>query len=585
MKNKFKRIITFLLSIGIIVASVWLICFDASACTGVYVGSEVSADGSFYIARSNDMQHNYAAYVQITERVENESGRTMAVDCEGTVFSKLPDTTYRYISTPFMDSTAHLEGKGTDAAICTNEYGVSMSFSIAAFSNDAALKADPLVEHGITQFRATDLVICQSTTARDATEKLSSLIDEFGSSEVGIAFIADQQEVWYVEIYNGHQYAAVKLPKDKVCVFGNEFSLEYISDYEDSIISPDLESLAKENGFAVYERNNELNILETYSGPDMFTDYSHMRTWSGRNVLAPSSYGAYEKDTVYSLCFSPEKKVSTQDVMELMRNRYENTEYSPDETGRKDMGVIGSDTALSVHIAQIYPDLEADMSTVIWESMGPAVYGVFVPISSGVNSISTPYSRNQSVDDAGSFDINTYPYFRFKAINTFCVEKENCVTYGQPIRAYWHEAETQMIDTMNLVIENAKAMDHDDAHNYITAYCNAVQEKAFNDSGYILNNLMWTMNENSNTMNNDRDSQTHEVLNQLKQLTPMEIKLDAASYSQIPSDEDISEDVTADAFPQMAAPGHTTAFGIFAAILVFGLIVVIAIFFGMIAWR
>ena len=35
-----------------------------------------------------------------------------------------------------------------------------------------------------------------------------------------------------------------------------------------------------------------------------------------------------------------------------MRNRFEGTEYSPDETGRTDMRVIGTDTALSVHITQ-----------------------------------------------------------------------------------------------------------------------------------------------------------------------------------------------------------------------------------------
>jgi len=38
-------------------------------------------------------------------------------------------------------------------------------------------------------------------------------------------------------MYNGHQYAAVKLPVDVVCAFGNEFSLEYLSDYEDYVTS------------------------------------------------------------------------------------------------------------------------------------------------------------------------------------------------------------------------------------------------------------------------------------------------------------------------------------------------------------
>ena len=77
---------------------------------------------------------------------------------------------------------------------------------------EQAMAADPLVEHGISEFTAVDLVTCQSATAREGTEKLLSLIDEYGSSEVNIALIADQQETWYIEMYSGHQYAAVKLP-------------------------------------------------------------------------------------------------------------------------------------------------------------------------------------------------------------------------------------------------------------------------------------------------------------------------------------------------------------------------------------
>ena len=113
------------------------------------------------------------------------------------------------------------------------------------------MAADPLVEHGISEFTAVDLVTCQSATAREGTEKLLSLIDEYGSSEVNIALIADQQETWYIEMYSGHQYAAVKLPTDKV---------------------------------------------------------------------------------------------SLQEVMSIIRNRYEGTQYSPDEAGRGDVRVIGTDT-------------------------------------------------------------------------------------------------------------------------------------------------------------------------------------------------------------------------------------------------
>jgi hypothetical protein len=133
-----------------------------------------------------------------------------------------------------MDSTTAYNGLGKDATVCANEYGVTMLMSITSFSNAAALKADPLVEAGLSEFTAVDLVVCQSATAREAVEVLFHLIDVYGSSEVNIALI--------------------------------------------------------------------------------------------------------------------------------------------------------------------YPDLPADMSCVTWESTGPALYGVFVPVSNGAQSISEPYSRNQSAE-------------------------------------------------------------------------------------------------------------------------------------------------------------------------------------------
>lgn len=514
-----------------------IITGNASACTAVYVGRQISEDGTTIIAKSNDYQDVWGNYVEITERVEDTPGRMMPIDNEATVFAELPPTTYRYTSTPFMDSAIAINGLGRDATVCANEYGVTMIMSITSFSNAAALRADPLIEHGLTEFTAVDLVVSQSATAREAVETLLSLIDQFGSSEVNIALIADQTETWYVEMYNGHQYAAVKLPDDMVCVFGNEFSLQYLTDYEDAIVSPGLENLAVENGFAIYGENDRLDLLATYSGNEVVTNYSHMRTWIGHHILSPSSFGDYQKDAIYPLCFEPENKVSLQDVMELIRNRFEQTEYSPDETGRTDMRVIGTDTALSVHIAQIYPDLPADMSCVTWESTGPVIYGVFVPVSNAALSVSEPYARNQSAEDAWGFDTENYPYYRFKELTTLCAEPDACQIYGAPVRAYWHEAETCMILDMGAVLRAAAEMEnHDEACQFITDCCNLLQDKAFTDAGQILNDVRWYHSKNSNTMKNGRNPETHEVLDELKPIPPMEIRLDTADWKIILND-------------------------------------------------
>ena len=180
----------------------------------MYVGSDVSADGSIIFARSNDYPDIWGNHITVTPAVENDSGRLMCVSEDGKIKIEIPANTYKYTSTPYMDSTTAYNNESvSDAAACTNEYGVAMTMSVTAFSNNETLEADPVIEEGLSEDSAVDLVICQSKTAREGVEVLSGIIDEYGVSEQGIAIIADQNEAWYIEIYSGHQYAAVTAEK------------------------------------------------------------------------------------------------------------------------------------------------------------------------------------------------------------------------------------------------------------------------------------------------------------------------------------------------------------------------------------
>ena len=499
----------------------------AFACTGVYIGKDVSTDGSTILARSNDTQGVFSTYLDIKERVENSPGRSLPVGINQKVWAPLPSTTYRYTATPLMDAGAAVSEFNRDVAAVSNEYGVIMTMSVTAFSNKDAMKADPWVEDGISEDTATELVICQSKTAKEAVDVLTSLIDKYGSAETNIALIADQTEAWYVEMYNGHQYAAVKLPDDQVSVFGNEFSLEYLSDYEESVTSKDLISLAEKNNFAVYGKNHEVNLYKTYAGSTTLADYSHMRTWIGHQLLSSEYSDNYDHDASYPLCFKPDNKVSLEDVFSVMRNRYEGTEFSPDETGRTDMRVIGTDTSISVHVLQVFPELPANMSCVTWECLGPAPYGVFVPMSNASKTVSRSYGRKQSVSDKKVFDDVHYPYYTYKEINTLCVEKSTYETYGKPVRHYWEMAEKGMVKGMSDVLTEASEMkDADKAAAHLTDYCNDMQEQAFEDARNILNDIKWYMSFNSNTMKNGRNPETDEVYDSLAPVDPLDLSED-----------------------------------------------------------
>ena len=110
------------------------------------------------------------------------------------------------------------------------------------------------------------------------------------------------------------------------------------------------------------------------------------------------------------------------------------------------------------------------------------------------------------------------------------VHKNDCRIYGAPVRAYWHGAETGMIEGMDTVLKNAAGLDHEAAFAYITEYCNRVQEQAFLDAGRILNDVRWYRSANSNTLKNGRNPETHEIIDALKPVDPLKLDLDNSAY-------------------------------------------------------
>ena len=238
---------------------------------------------------------------------------------------------------------------------------------------------------------------------------------------------------------------------------------------------------------------------------------------------------------MYPLCFTPDKKVSMEDVCQIYRNRYEGTEYSPDETGRGEIRVIGTETTLSAHVLQVYPDLPAEMSCVSWVSSGPAVCGVYVPVSNDRLNVSEAYGANQPANEKETFDTDHYPYYVFKELCDRGIGPENYKPYGKPVQAYWKEAEANMFTGMSEVIKKAeKIEDKETRAKYITAYCNEKQSQAFADGQEILNDVTWTQNKNSKTLKVKLNPETHELTGEKIEIPPMNISLNATKYKHVP---------------------------------------------------
>lgn len=314
MKEHVKKTITCLL----VAIFIFLPVGEALACTGLIVGPGVSADGNPIIGRTEDWSSSYNKTLKVTEAKTYKEG-DMYEDVYGFTYP-MPEKTYKYVSIPdgYQDEGDIFEAAGW------NEKGVTMTATVTATANDQALAADPLTDTGIYESSVVSVVLPRIATAREGVEVLADIMDTKGVQEGAIVVIADQNEIWYMELLTGHQYVAVKYPEDTYSVFPNCFMLGRVdlSDTENVVASKDLVNLAREGGFLV-EEEGMINVKKTYAEP--LSSGCRDRLWGGINFLDKDKQIPHGSED-FDLFQKTDKKISLKDAMEFQRYRYEGTD-------------------------------------------------------------------------------------------------------------------------------------------------------------------------------------------------------------------------------------------------------------------
>ena len=445
--------------LSVVLAGAMLLSTSALACTGVYVGKDVSDQGTYIIARSEDQsQSDYNKMFMVQPRVDNVPGRTILDTATGFEIP-LPDTTYQYTYVP--DYTRGEDGMYPGS--CTNEFGVSITATVSTSTCDAWREADPFVEPGLREAILAAAVAAVATSARDAVDVLLEYVDTYGSEEGNTVMITDQSEAWIVEIYGGHHYCAMKMPDDKVAVFGNQNMIGLVDPNatpEDGYIYSDgLFELIDQLGLAVKE--GELYHLAKSVTNNTRTDNSNMRNWGGMTILAPSLAGAYDSDEFYPLFYSPDEKVSVLDVMDIYRNRYEGTELDVTLPGNEGNRVIGTPNSSQIHILQTFPDWPAESAAINWICLGNTEHSVFIPFFSGITDTADAYKVDGDTYDASG------AYWKFKRIDTLA-ELDRSL-YSESVRKFWKFQEEdmyqQMLDAAPVMLEKyAESSEAGDAY-------------------------------------------------------------------------------------------------------------------------
>jgi dipeptidase len=417
-------------------AAIAMTLVSASACTGIYVGSANTADGTTYFARSEDLSNSYNKVFKVSPAGKHKAGEEYE-GCYGFSYTFTKDS---YSYTAFQDD--NLGGVCPDCgqehdhtpyeAAGTNSQGVSVTATVSLYDNDAVDAVDSLDDGLLEEAEITTVLLSESSTAKEGVELLLSLYDEYGAMGGSGIFIADQTETWYVENTTAHQYIAIKLPADLVFMNPNMSVLGEIDlDDENVIASKDLIKVAKEAGtFVGDEAENIINFRASYD--DLHDD---SRMWNGLNYL--NSTDTYNAENVTDADFTISNVKDGKIVSFYGPIKLDHLYTIEDMVGFYHVDTIGKPGNLDYHIFNIDSEGTPETAITEWVNMNDGQYGVAVPYFPMLTT--DTYAGYQVSTDEAEFVTEKpadgtayYPYTTRKGVSGYMVLPE-----GWEDSVYW----------------------------------------------------------------------------------------------------------------------------------------------------
>lgn len=454
LRKEIKKCIPFVLAVGLVLGYT----VPSMACTGLYVGSGYAQNGSTYFGRSEDLKNNNLKVFGVQEAKDWPEG-TIYTDNDGFTMP-MPAHTYRYsyirdtkdFTPPPVDANKNEVGQAYGEA-GINEKGVSVSATVSTKASKTALEKDPLIEGGITEVSIGSILLGISESARDGVEKLAGIIDKYGANENNSLMISDPNETWYFEIVSGHQYAAIKLPSNKVSAQPNITLLGAIdvNDTENVVVSPNLVKLAEDNGFLVKDETGKIDVALTYRGPiaqSAKVARNLDRYWMAGNYLNPGLFGNETLETLKAddskvqLLYDADRKLATAEVLNVLKQRGIGTKY--DHTKDSKIYPVGNENQMEVHVFEKRADQPLELTTIQWQGMADAPYTIYIPYYTALmNQVNPKYqveaakpfsdgSIHQLFNDLNEMGMNNYNENLEKGVREYLHLIQNSLIEQQP---------------------------------------------------------------------------------------------------------------------------------------------------------
>jgi len=401
MRNFMKRIL--------IITSVLLVISTAAlACTNFLITKGASTDGSTMITYAADSHVLYGElyYTPATDHLPGEMLAIYEWDT-GKYLGQIPQVAHTYQVVGNM-----------------NEHQVSIGETTFTGRTEL-IDTTAIMDYGSLMY----ITLQRAKTAREAIQVITDLVAEYGYYSSGESFsIADPNEVWIMEIVGkgpgrtGAVWVARKIPDGYISAHANQARIRQfpLKDPENCLYEKEVISLAREKGW-FDGKDKDFSFADTYAPLDYGAlRFCEARVWSMFRRAAPSQN--FSIDYVKAvpgaeplpLWIKPDKKLSHRDVMELMRDHFEDSEFDM----RKDIGAgpyelpyrwrpltweidgvkYCNERATSTQqtgfsfVAQARSWLPDPIGGILWFSVDDTYSTVYVPMYCGITEVPRSYA-------------------------------------------------------------------------------------------------------------------------------------------------------------------------------------------------
>lgn len=307
----------------------------ARACTNILVSKGASKDGSAIITYACDGR--FLGRLQRRDAADHPPGTMIPLySWGGKVRGEIPQVAHTYAVVGLM-----------------NEHQLAISETTTT-GREELVNPDGLLHY----FNLMEFALERAKTAREAIDVMVSLAAEHGYMSTAESFsIADPNEVWLMEMIGkgpgrkGTIWVAMRLPEGTISAYANGMRIRELPPANPDWVryAPDVVSFAIEKGFYDPASGKPFDFTAAYDAPTVQSRrYTATREWSIFRRAAPSQAASFDPayhrgeagGRPYPLWIRPDEKLSVADVMALMRDHYEGTEY--DMTTGLDAGPYGT---------------------------------------------------------------------------------------------------------------------------------------------------------------------------------------------------------------------------------------------------